>query len=495
VEVDMPNYPVRVGARLDEPLSRWLWLVKWLLAIPHYVVLWFLWIAYFVLTVIAFFAILFTGRYPSSIFDFNVGVLRWSWRVAFYSYSALGTDRYPPFTLAEVPDYPATLTIDHPEHLSRGLVLVKWWLLAIPHYAVVGIFLWGANTYTANGTNVSSTPGLVALLVLFAAVALLFTGRYPRGMFDFVVGMNRWALRVAAYASLMTDAYPPFRLDGGAGEPSEPGPVPPDQTATAADQAATATDTGAEPTTAPIPSPPGAPGPVARSHWSAGRVVSVIVGAVLLLGGLGAIAGGGWLAWADQTQRDQAGFLNTPTARVVTADYGLRYDTVGIGNRDWDNDNLDWLGTVRVRATGSTDAALFIGIAQTRDVNTYLGQPVSQRFEPDGWSRGPYYQQGTAQRPPTAPTEQRFWATSASGSGPQSITWEPRDGRWTLVVMNADSNAGVDAELSAGATLPHLRTVWIVLFIVGGIATLVGALLMAFAIQAARRPAGSSGGQ
>jgi hypothetical protein len=216
-------YPVRVDARLDPHLSRWLWLVKWVLTIPHYIVLLFLWIAFLVLSVVAFFAILFTGRYPRPIFEFNVGVLRWSWRVSYYAYSALGTDQYPPFSLADEPDYPAHLAVPYPEHLSRGLVLVKWWLLALPHLIIVGILAGGGAWFATNSetANYSWTAGgLIGLLVLIAAIILAVTGTYPRGLYDFILGLNRWVLRVAAYTALMTDAYPPFRLDAGGADPA-----------------------------------------------------------------------------------------------------------------------------------------------------------------------------------------------------------------------------------------------------------------------------------
>jgi hypothetical protein len=223
-------YPLSVRAFLDQP-SRALWLVKWLLLIPHYIILAFLWLAFLIVTVIAFFAILFTTRYPKGLFDFNVGVLRWSWRVSYYGYTALATDRYPPFTLADVPDYPARLEIDYPQQLNRWLPLVKW-LLAFPQYLLVGALV-GSGYVVASGMengNVYrySAPGVIGACVLIAAIALLFTTRYPTGLYDLVVGINRWSYRLVVYVALMTDQYPPLRLDQGGDDPeglAQPAPV------------------------------------------------------------------------------------------------------------------------------------------------------------------------------------------------------------------------------------------------------------------------------
>jgi hypothetical protein len=206
------GYPVDLRAELDEPLSRWLWIVKWFLAIPHAIILGFLWLAFLGLTVVAFFAILFTGRYPRAIFDFNVGVLRWSWRVGYYAWAALGTDRYPPFALRPDPSYPADLDVPYPERLSRVKVLFKWWLLVLPHLAVLAAFFGWWNAAWTWGSSSVQAPGLLAVLVLVAGVTLLFTGRYPRDVYELVIGIGRWSIRVAAYMGLMRDEYPPFRL-------------------------------------------------------------------------------------------------------------------------------------------------------------------------------------------------------------------------------------------------------------------------------------------
>ena len=197
-------YPVSVRGELSLPPANGWWLIKWLLALPHYFVLVCLTVPFVCVCIVAFFGILFTGKYPRGLFNFNAGVLRWSWRVGFYSYQALGTDKYPPFSLDPDKDYPADLEIKYPRKLSRGLVLVKWWLLAIPHYAVVAIFMGGGGDNGGGGLN--------WVLVFIAAFILLFTGKYHKDIFKLAVGINRWSLRLSAYASLMRDEYPPFRL-------------------------------------------------------------------------------------------------------------------------------------------------------------------------------------------------------------------------------------------------------------------------------------------
>jgi len=338
----VPSYPVRVEGSLEGEPSRWLWLVKWLLAIPHYIVLVFLWIAFFLLGVVAFFAILFTGRYPRSLFDFNVGVLRWTWRVGFYTYGALGTDRYPPFTLSAEADYPASLDVEYPERLSRGLVLVKWWLLAIPQYLIVGVIAGGGSWLAWQGEHWGWTwgGGLIGLLVLIAGVALLFTGRYPRGIFDLVVGLDRWALRVAGYAALMTDVYPPFRLDQGGSEPGAPAP---DEVA----PAPLATGTGA----------------AGGGGWSGGRIALLAVGAVTGLIALGALTAGAAALVIDQTQRED-GFVTSPSHTFVTPTHGLVSETADLDGPDWAWNDL--VGTVRIQ--GRSDDPVFLGIGPDADV-------------------------------------------------------------------------------------------------------------------------------
>jgi Domain of unknown function (DUF4389) len=190
--------PVRVRGGIDAPSQR-LWLVKWcVLAVPHYPILILLYLVYPLLTIVAGVAILFTGRYPRPIFEFNVGVLRWSWRVMNYRFPMNTTDKYPPFSLAARDDYPGDLEVDYPERLSRWAVLVKWWLLGLPQI----LLCWAMEP-------------LLQLLCVTNAVWLLCKGTIHRGMFDFLMGMVRWRYRVAVYVSLMRDEYPPFQLDLG----------------------------------------------------------------------------------------------------------------------------------------------------------------------------------------------------------------------------------------------------------------------------------------
>jgi len=186
------SYPLRFDVEYPERLSRWKIFFKWLLAFPHILILGALGTVAYVMIVIAWFAILFTGRYPQGLFNFVVGVYRWNTNVNVYT--SLLRDEYPPFTM-EAGHYPVTFEVDYPERLSRWLIFVKW-LLAIPNVIVLMVL---ALAY------------YVTLII--AGFAILFTGRYPRGLFGFGVGVQRWSLRVSAYAFyLVTDKYPPYSL-------------------------------------------------------------------------------------------------------------------------------------------------------------------------------------------------------------------------------------------------------------------------------------------
>ena len=475
------TYPVRVDATLEPQLSRWLWLVKWLLAIPHYFVLALLWMAFFVLSVVAFVAILFTGRYPRTIFDFNVGVLRWTWRVTYYAYGGLGTDQYPPFTLHERPDYPAHLDVAYPAQLSRGLVLVKWWLLAIPHYIVVGIFV-GSGWYLATNGDAadawSYSGGLIGLLVLVAAVVLLFTGRYPQPIFDLVLGLNRWVLRVAAYVSLMTDEYPPFRLDMGGTDPGTGVITLPGSAAGDPAVAAHATPPDAE---AP-PRPPQGNTP----RWGAGRVTAVVLGALLALTSFGLLAGGGVVRFADSALRDQTGYLMSSSVELTSPGYAITSESAelhdGVATVDLPE---RWLGTVKVKADAEGPDGVFVGIARTSDVEEYLrGVGHSVVLDPAGDDgRTPDLDFSEGGPPSPSPTDAGFWAESVAGTGTQTITWEADEGDWTLVVMNADATAPVTADVAIGATAPVLGDVALFLLIAGLVTGAFAGLVLYLALS------------
>ena len=433
--IESNPYPVRIEGELDPNVGRWLWLVKWLLAIPHYIVLAFLWLTLAVLTVVAFFAILVTGRYPRGIFDFNLGVLRWTWRVAFYSYGALGTDRYPPFTLDDVADYPARLHVEYPERLSRGLALVKWWLLAIPHYIVVAILL-GGGSYAASRVDdwvwsFGFETGLIGVLVLFAGVALLVTGRYPPGLFDFVLGLDRWVARVAAYVFLMRDEYPPFRLDQGGSE-----------SAPALEQAPNADE-------ASLPAEP-------QHRGTAGRVVLIVVGVVAGIVAFSLLAGGCALVAVDQTQRDDDGFLMSPSEEFTTSSYAIVSESADLDSGgEWALDAF--LGTVRIRS--ESERPVFVGIGSAAEVDRYL-EGVEHDVVDDLDSGGsPEYARRSGGAPSALASSESFWVASATGSGEQALDWDPEDGDWRAVVMNEDASRGVSADLSIGAELDSV--LWI----------------------------------
>lgn len=193
-------YPAQLGFRGTQHIARWRPLVQWLLVIPHLLVVWALTMVRDVLTFIAFFTVLFTRRIPRELFDAIAMTFRYEWRAM--SYALFLREDYPPFDFRtgsddDGVDPHTVVTFAYPEQMSRWQPLVKW-LLAVPHYFVLFAL------------------GIAAMVVVIAGFfAVLFTGEYPQGLRDFLVGVYRYNLRVQAYVGLLTDQYPPFGMQAG----------------------------------------------------------------------------------------------------------------------------------------------------------------------------------------------------------------------------------------------------------------------------------------
>lgn len=465
----LSQYPVRVEGHLEHP-SRGLWLIKWLLVIPHYFVLAFLWLGFCVSTCIAFLVTLFTGRYPRSLFAYNVGVMRWTWRITFYAFGANGTDRYPPFTLGDVPDYPARLEIEYPKDQRKGFPLIGWWLAGVPQYLIAGVFAGGgafAWTWSEHSWRGPTYFGLIDLLVFVSVLVLLFRGEYPRSIFDFVLGLNRWVLRVLAYGAVMTPEYPPFRVDAGETESVASFTVP------------------AQGTPIPIERlevPSQAPARRAE-RWGPGRVIGLILASILGLISLGVLAAGGAGIVLDQTQRNSSGYLMTSPSHYSTTTYALESASYRGGTAgDWFV-NRDLLGTVRIRV--SSTHPVFIGVGPENAVNAYLKGIAHARGQSFATHSSDFQvQPGGA--PKSLPQAQRFWGATATGAGTQTLTWRPRSGNWRILLMNANASAGLSSDVSVGARMPHLLAIGIAAAVAGLVLLLVSAGLIYLAARPRR---------
>jgi len=199
VEPTSSAYPVRFTFDPPEHVARWRPLVSWLLAIPHFVILYFVQILAEVCVFIGWFAILFTGKLPAGLARFPVMLIRYQTRVM--TYSMFLQEEYPPFEFpsdgTDMGDYPRMRVDMEPELTDRNRVTTFFRpLLLIPHVVAI-VFL-----------------GIAAAFVLLIAwFAVLITGRWPDGLRDFLLGYFRWATRLNGYALLLTDEYPPFSME------------------------------------------------------------------------------------------------------------------------------------------------------------------------------------------------------------------------------------------------------------------------------------------
>lgn len=192
-------YPATFEADPADRIANWRPLVQWILAIPHFLILYGLQIVARAVAVVAWFAIVFTGRMPVGLANLLCLYIRYNNRAT--AYAGFLREEYPPFAFDAVPaepgDYPAVRTGFTPQLEDRNRVTVGFRLiLAIPQIIVVALL------------------GIAVVVAwIIALFAVLFTGQWPDGLRTFVVGVMRWFTRVEAYLGLLTDEYPPFSTE------------------------------------------------------------------------------------------------------------------------------------------------------------------------------------------------------------------------------------------------------------------------------------------
>jgi hypothetical protein len=215
------------------------------------------------------------------------------------------------------------------------------------------------------------------------------------------------------------------------------------------------------------------------SQWSGGRITALVIGALLVLLSLVLLGAGGTALWADRTQRD-GGYATTDVHEFSTSGSALATVSTELGSA-----GVGWfyaptlLGDVRIQVTPTTPSGpLFVGIGPSTEVDRYLAG-VNHTVITEFWGDKTEVVEGGL--PASLPGTQDFWMASATGSGPQTLVWDPADGSWTVVVMNADGRPGIDVGADLGAKVPALP--WIALgflaagaiFLAGGAFLIVGA--------------------
>jgi hypothetical protein len=238
------------------------------------------------------------------------------------------------------------------------------------------------------------------------------------------------------------------------------------------------------PTALPEATPPRLEAAAHSSGWTSGRITAIAIGALLVLLALVLLGGGGTGLWADRTQRD-AGYVTTGVHDFSTSGSALATVSTELGSA-----GVGWLyapallDKVRIRVTPTTSGRpLFVGIGPSKDVDRYLAG-VNHTIISEFFKDKTETVDGGA--PPSAPGTQDFWVGSTTGPGAQTLEWDPTDGLWAVVVMNADGRRGIDVGADLGARMPAVLWISIGLLVAGAVLLAGGGLLIARAIRGRR---------